>query len=98
MLGAASSSVAAPLKPSYCAPVAFRDYEIVIGHAALVRPAAGCNKPSLIRKVSTLTGRIGSPFEVPVPQTFNAFSRQWLFASRLEYSLDGLSWRPVLLR
>lgn len=86
-----------PPRPLYCAPVAYRDYEIVVGRAALIRPAPGCRLPSLIRKVSDITGRIGPAIEVPVAHNPIDFSRQWLFVSHLEYSLDGRAWTPLRL-
>lgn len=105
-IGAASFCVAQPIsipalpppRPAYCQPVGFRDYEVGIGRVALIRPAPGCRLPSLIRKVSEISGEPGPPIEVPVFLNPTMFIRQWLFISRLEYSLDRHSWLPLRLR
>ena len=83
---------AAPPPTQYCKPVAFRDYEVMIGRVALVRPANGCTLGSLIRKVSDLNGAIYEPTYVP-PNIATLFRPKiWLFLSHLEYSLDGEKW------
>ncbi|GGR11334.1 hypothetical protein [Deinococcus ruber] len=85
------------LPPKYCQPVAYRDYEVGFGRAAFLRPLPGCTKPSLVRKVSDLTGEPQSPFLVPLP-TPNVFPPEtWLFISHLDYSLDGETWQHLRL-
>jgi len=106
ILGVASFAVAQPVsipalppaRPTYCQPVGFRDYEVGIGRIALIRPAPGCRLPSLIRKVSEISGEPGPPIEVPVFTSPNMYVHQWLFISRLEYSLDRHAWLPLRLR
>jgi len=98
ILGAASAAAilstasAPPTRATYCLPVAYRDYEVVFGRSVLVRPVPGCNRPSLVRKVSNLSGLPEAPLEVPVPSPNTFLPRLWLFVSHLEYSLDGRSW------
>jgi len=93
---AAAPPRAAP-PPKYCRAVAFRDYEVLIGRAALVRPANDCTLGSLIRKVSDLNGAIYDPVYVP-PNIVTLYRPKiWLFASHLEYSLDGEAWLRLRL-
>lgn len=87
-----------PARTSYCVPIAYRDYDLVLGKVALVRPAPGCQLPSLIRKVSDLSGEAGPPIEVHMSADPTAYTRQWLFVSHLEYSLNGQTWLPLRLR
>lgn len=94
------TAAAAPLPkpaPTYCQPVAYRDYEVLLGRSALLRPTPGCNRPSLVRKVSDISRAPGTPFTVPVPNLNTFLPRVWLFVSHLEYSLDGRSWFPLRL-
>lgn len=77
--------------PSYCLPVALRDYEVLVGRVAVVRVVPGCQKPARLRKVSQLTGRVGPEIKVPVGKVMNI----QLFASRLDYTLDGKTWKTL---
>lgn len=98
LTGAAFAAPPAPTKPAptkYCVPAAFRDYEVGFGRAAFIRPIPGCNRPSLVRKVSDMSGAIYEPFVVTLPDPFPV--RVWLFFSSLEYSLDGVVWLPLRL-
>lgn len=81
--------------PPYCQPVAYRDYEVLIGRAAALRPAPGCTRPSLVRKISNAGTTTLIP--VPLPTAAHPLVHVWLFLSRLEYTLDGVVWRPLRL-
>ncbi|MGY2892467.1 hypothetical protein [Deinococcus sp. UYEF24] len=96
LLGAVSAAPL-PKPPIYCPPVAYRDYEVLLGRSALIRPEPGCNRPSLLRKVSDISGEPGTPFQVPVPTVNTFLPRLWLFVSHLEYSLDGRTWQFLRL-
>lgn len=88
---------ATPPKPKYCTPVAYRDYEVMFGRSAFVRPIPGCQGPARIRKVSDITGQADPPLTIHLP-TANEFPvRVWLFVSHLEYTLDGSLWRRLRL-
>lgn len=97
---AASPPPAPPVRPAvgalYCVPRAYRDYEVVIGRAAALRPAPGCRAPSLVRKVSG-AGVPSPPVPVPLPTPNRPLVHVWLFLSRLEYTLDGATWHPLRL-
>ena len=86
-----------PPQQKYCPVIAFRDYEVLIGRAALVRPIDGCNRAGLIRKVSDLNGAIYLPSLVPPNIATLYRPKIWLFLSHLETSLDGETWVPLRL-
>ncbi|WP_407570741.1 hypothetical protein [Deinococcus altitudinis] len=91
LLGVAAA-LPLPKTPIYCPPVAYRDFEVVVGRSAIIRPQPGCQRPSLIRKVSDLTGLIGEEIRIDQPTPNNFLAHVWLFASHLEYTLDGRRW------
>lgn len=97
VLGVPPAHPVTPPPPKYCPVIAFRDYEVLVGRAALVRPIDGCNRPGLIRKVSDLSGAIYLPSLVPpnIPTIYRP--KVWLFLSHLETSLDGETWFPLRL-
>lgn len=98
LLTASAQTVPKPPQQTYCQPVAFRDYEVIIGRIAVVRPLPGCTKPSLIRKVSDLSGRVDPPLFIPLPSPNLPLTRINLFFSHLEYSLDGRSYTRLRLQ
>ena len=89
---------ATPLRPPrYCAPIAYRDYEVLVGRAIYVRPVVGCSGPVRVRKVSDLTGLPDAPINIYAPSAGDPPARLWLFVSRLEYTLNGASWRRLVV-
>ena len=98
----ATFTAAVPATPPplvrYCAPIAYRDYEVLVGRAAAVQPAPTCTQPSRIRKVSTITGKADPALTIYAPSYGTPPTRIWLFVSRLEYSLDGRTWQRLAVR
>lgn len=86
-----------PRPPKYCTPVAYRDYEVMLGRSAFVRPIPGCQGPARIRKVSDITGQADPPLTISLPKADEFPARVWLFVSHLEYTLDGTLWRRLRL-
>lgn len=80
--------------PLYCPPVAFRDYQVLVGYAAIVRVMPNCGKPALIRKINTVSGSREAPLLIPP----NKAVQMWVFTHRLTYTLDGKSWKTLGVR
>lgn len=89
---------ATPPKPArYCAPVAYRDYEVLIGRAVFVQPVQGCKGAVRLRKISDITGETDPPLNIYAPVGTDFPARVWLFVSHLEYTLDGSLWTRLRL-
>lgn len=86
-----------PKATRYCTPVAYRDYEVMLGRSAFVRPIPGCQGPARIRKVSDITGQADLPLTIHLPTANDFPTRVWLFVSHLEYTLDGSLWTRLRL-
>lgn len=100
-LGAVSVPALPPKHPPtflYCQPLAFRDYEVLVGRAAVVRPAPGCTTGSLVRRVSNSGAWADPPEYIPIPTPTQFLTSFWLFISHLEYSLDGETWHWLVLQ
>ena len=89
---------ATPPRPArYCTPVAYRDYEVLIGRAVFVQPVEGCKGPVRLRKISDITGQADPPLNIYAPTSGDFPARVWLFISHLEYTLDGSLWTRLRL-
>lgn len=97
VLPAAVRIPATPPPARYCRPLAYRDYEVLVGRAVFVQPAEGCAGPARLRKVSDLTGQADPPVNIYAPSSGDFPARIWLFISHLEYTLDGSLWLRLRL-
>lgn len=78
----------------YCAPVAFRDSELLIGRQALVIVPAACARPALIRERNPSSGSV-RPTRRLEPGSVTGI---WLFTHKLEYTVDGKKWLLLEVR
>lgn len=86
-----------PRAVKYCTPLAYRDYEVLVGRAVFVQPVQGCAGPVRLRKVSDITREADPPISIYAPVGNDFPARVWLFISHLEYTLDGFVWLRLRL-